>query len=226
MKTITIGRSEVCDIIINEPNVSRIHAEIILDEGSYTYKDVSSNGTTINGKSIINAEANINSNSSILLAHSIPLYWSRIEALLPISDGNSTSCGNKTEFSTSFESNDSASNFYHNKQKMFSHSFSFEGRIRRLEYGLSIIIYFVASYCIGIILGLTLYSNGLNINDDVWVLYISLIPVYWFGLAQGTKRCHDRGNSGWYQLIPFYGLWMLFAEGDNGTNKYGPNPKS
>jgi uncharacterized membrane protein YhaH (DUF805 family) len=44
-------------------------------------------------------------------------------------------------------------------------------------------------------------------------------------LAQGAKRCHDRGNSGIWQIIPFYGLWMLFADGDLGRNEYGANPK-
>jgi uncharacterized membrane protein YhaH (DUF805 family) len=47
----------------------------------------------------------------------------------------------------------------------------------------------------------------------------------WFFLAQGAKRCHDRGNSGWYLLIPFYFLWMLFADGEIGQNDFGPNPK-
>jgi uncharacterized membrane protein YhaH (DUF805 family) len=44
-------------------------------------------------------------------------------------------------------------------------------------------------------------------------------------LAQGAKRCHDRGNSGWYLLIPFYVFWMLFADSDIGANEYGLNPK-
>lgn len=58
------------------------------------------------------------------------------------------------------------------------------------------------------------------------ILYlIMLIPYLWFIWAQGAKRCHDRGNSGWFQIIPFYGLWMLFAEGEVGTNEYGNSPK-
>ena len=56
-------------------------------------------------------------------------------------------------------------------------------------------------------------------------MYLLLIPVYWFTWAQGAKRCHDRGNSGWFQIIPFYGLWMLFGDGEIGDNEYGSNPK-
>jgi uncharacterized membrane protein YhaH (DUF805 family) len=47
----------------------------------------------------------------------------------------------------------------------------------------------------------------------------------WFLWAQGAKRCHDIGNSGWYQIIPFYVFWMLFANGQKETNQYGINPK-
>jgi uncharacterized membrane protein YhaH (DUF805 family) len=57
------------------------------------------------------------------------------------------------------------------------------------------------------------------------LIFLFFIPVVYFMLAQGAKRCHDRGNSGWYQMIPFYALWMLFAESDHGINEYGPNPK-
>lgn len=224
MKTITIGRSEVCDIVINEPNISRIHAEITLSEGKYTFRDVSTNGSSVNGRSIVNSAVTINSNSSILLAHSIPLYWSKIEALLP-SIGDNPISGNKTEFSQSHESSDKTTNYNQNKQGMFSNSFSFEGRIRRLEYGLSMIIYYVSIYLIAFLSGYFLASNGVNVENNMWIIYIILIPAFWFGLAQGSKRCHDRGNSGWYQIIPFYSLWMLFAEGDAGVNEYGINPK-
>lgn len=103
------------------------------------------------------------------------------------------------------------------KQRMFAHPFSFHGRIRRLEYGLSYIIYLVwYSFA-------SVFSEG---DGDGAIIYlITLVPFLWFILAQGCKRCHDRNNSGWYQIIPFYGLWMLFADGDIGENDYGPNPK-
>ncbi|MEZ4774478.1 MAG: DUF805 domain-containing protein [Bacteroidia bacterium] len=101
---------------------------------------------------------------------------------------------------------------------MFKHPFSFDGRIRRTEYGISYIIYTV----IYVFINLLLVSDS-NLSLIAFVLYI---PLWVFLLAQGAKRCHDRGNSGWYQIIPFYGLWMLFAEGDHGPNEYGPDPKN
>ena len=67
------------------------------------------------------------------------------------------------------------------------------------------------------------FTGSVELPDGI--MYILMIPVYWFIFAQGAKRCHDRGNSGWYQIIPFYVLWMLFAEGDTGENNYGDDPK-
>lgn len=99
---------------------------------------------------------------------------------------------------------------------MFKKPFSFEGRIRRLEYGLSYLIYFVSAIIVSLLT---------EVNELFAFLLIGYIPLIWFMLAQGAKRCHDRGSSGWYQIIPFYGLWMLFADGVFGQNEYGPNPK-
>lgn len=221
MRTITVGRSNACDIIVNELNVSRIHAEIKLtNEGKYIFHDISSNGTTINGKNIINAEVTINSNSSILLANSIPLYWSKIEALLPT---NAYIKETKTEISSSpaFVTNSKLAQ----KKGMFQNPFSFNGRIRRTEYGLSMIIYFVAIYSISFLSGFLIAASGADVSEKMWLIYVVLIPVFWFYIAQGAKRCHDRGNSGWFQIIPFYFLWMIFAEGDVNINEFGVNPK-
>lgn len=105
----------------------------------------------------------------------------------------------------------------HTNQKspsMFRAPFSFEGRIRRLEYGLS----YMVSYFL-----LQVFSV-MFIEIPIMIL-ICVFVYMWFNLAQGAKRCHDRGNSGWFQIIPFYGLWMLFGDGDRGENQYGINPK-
>jgi uncharacterized membrane protein YhaH (DUF805 family) len=105
------------------------------------------------------------------------------------------------------------------ERSMFTDSFSFEGRIRRLEYGLSLII----SSCVG---AFNLFILGSSDAFIVIVLYWIILIANWeFLLAQGSKRSHDIGNSGWWQLIPFYSLYILFAEGDRGENEYGPNPK-
>jgi uncharacterized membrane protein YhaH (DUF805 family) len=105
--------------------------------------------------------------------------------------------------------------------RMFRKPFSFNGRIRRLEYGLSMIIYVFLIY--GSLFGsAVIFGNG---GIFFAILVLLFVPAIWFMFAQGTKRCHDRGNSGFYLFIPFYGLWMLFAESDYGENDYGPNPK-
>ena len=107
---------------------------------------------------------------------------------------------------------------------MFKNNFSIQGRIRRLEWGLSIIIYYLIVFVIGFLLGYFGISDG--VTYGLGTLYISIIPPTIWLFMQGAKRCHDRGNSGWFQLIPFYGLWMLFGDGEKKENQYGPNPKS
>ncbi|MDB5228852.1 MAG: hypothetical protein JWN78_3045 [Bacteroidota bacterium] len=99
---------------------------------------------------------------------------------------------------------------------MFNHPFSFQGRIRRTEFGLTFIIYAIAY---GIIAAIGASGGAAGI------IFILVIPLIWFLWAQGAKRCHDVGHSGWWQVIPFYVFWMLFQEGQPGLNEYGENPK-
>jgi len=99
---------------------------------------------------------------------------------------------------------------------MFSSPFSFDGRIRRTEYGISFIIVVIVNS----------FLNAVVASGEVPIIGLAYIPTLWFLWAQGAKRCHDMGQSGWFQIIPFYVLGMIFASGEKGINKYGVNPKS
>ncbi len=103
---------------------------------------------------------------------------------------------------------------------MFKRIFSFKGRIRRTEYGLSYIVFIIWYF---IFIGIT-EMNDVNPLLALFII-LTIVPAYWFLWAQGAKRCHDRGNSGWYQIIPFYFFIMLFGGSEEGVNDYGTNPK-
>lgn len=103
---------------------------------------------------------------------------------------------------------------------MFKRPFSFNGRIRRTEYCLSFLIYMIWYGVINAMMA----TPDPSVGASLFVL-ISFIPMIWFLWAQNAKRCHDRGNSGWYQLIPFYFFVLMFGGSDEGSNEYGNNPK-
>jgi uncharacterized membrane protein YhaH (DUF805 family) len=100
---------------------------------------------------------------------------------------------------------------------MFKAPFSFEGRIRRMEFGVTMIIYMVVYFGI-----MALMASAGDVGAIAAILFI---PMVWFIWAQGAKRCHDIGKSGWWQLIPFYVFVMLFQDGDKIRNEYGSSPK-
>ncbi|MBS1528782.1 MAG: DUF805 domain-containing protein [Bacteroidetes bacterium] len=103
---------------------------------------------------------------------------------------------------------------------MFKDPFSFKGRIRRKEYVITMLILYIISFALAYAMG-----DGSVDGIYVWLFIIILVPFVWIQLAQNTKRCHDVNRSGWYQIIPFYTIYLLFAEGDKFRNRYGPSPK-
>lgn len=106
---------------------------------------------------------------------------------------------------------------------MFQSPFSFEGRIRRMEYGVSILVYII----VAIVLGLAAVSLEESVSGTLisFLFFFVGVGMIWFMLAQGSKRCHDMGYSGFFQLIPMFGILMVFMDGQRGYNEYGPNPK-
>ena len=79
MKSITIGRDDSCDIIMNHERVSRFHASITREGNKYLYRDMSSNGTLINGILIKNRDIYIRFGDQVLLAGNVPLPWNQIQ---------------------------------------------------------------------------------------------------------------------------------------------------
>lgn len=109
---------------------------------------------------------------------------------------------------------------------MFAHPFSYKGRIRRLEYALSYVIYYIL-FNAWLYVVLEMGKSGLMVDNKLILVLMCIIAgfLFRFILAQGAKRCHDRDNNGWWQFIPFYFLWMLFGDGDEYENDYGKDPK-
>lgn len=104
--------------------------------------------------------------------------------------------------------------------KMFKNAFLFKGRARRSEY---LIAYIIFMACLYIPIGIMEASDGSGALSFLCMI-IMLGGIYFF-LSEGTRRCHDLGHSGLWQLIPYYILWMLFQNSKAGSNEYGNNPK-
>ena len=99
---------------------------------------------------------------------------------------------------------------------MFQNVYWSDGRIRRTEYGFSLVI--AAT-------GAVVMENILTYMHADMAIYFCWLPSFIFMLSQGAKRCHDLGKSGWTQFLVFYIIFMLFEDGEPGFNRYGHNPK-
>jgi uncharacterized membrane protein YhaH (DUF805 family) len=116
----------------------------------------------------------------------------------------------------------------------------FNGRARRREYWM----FTLFSALISLVL-VGLFGGLGYLSGSQALLYTGFGLVLVWGLATTlpaiavtTRRLHDTGRSGWWQLlnlagvIPFVG-WigslvvfvLCVIEGDRGPNRYGPDPK-
>ena len=109
-----------------------------------------------------------------------------------------------------------------NSEGMFMTFPTWHGRIRRLEFGIVFIFYFVLYVIVRIVQDKASYEG----NDSMWWFWWFINAVlFLLFVIQTIKRAHDMGDTGWYILIPFYILALLFVKGDKGINRFGSDPK-
>ena len=67
----TIGRSRQCDITLDDPNISREHAEVRPSNGAWFVRDLgSTNGTALNGRRV-NGSEQVNPGDTIEIGTSV-----------------------------------------------------------------------------------------------------------------------------------------------------------
>ena len=108
--------------------------------------------------------------------------------------------------------------------------FSIKGRIGRLRYlayawGATTL----AAFVVGIIAAILIPATGSTPSTGVAFMLGTLIYTPWIIMAR--RRLHDLDQSGWLALlifVPFvfilFGLYLTFAPGTDGTNRFGPKP--
>ena len=98
---------------------------------------------------------------------------------------------------------------------MFANLISFEGRIRRAEFAITLILcYFVRSSLLAIF-------GVLNLLSTISSVFLVLIF-----FSQSVKRLHDMDQTGWLAILPVYNpILLLFVDGTRGKNQYGEDPK-
>jgi uncharacterized membrane protein YhaH (DUF805 family) len=102
--------------------------------------------------------------------------------------------------------------------------FSYRGRLRRSSYFWQILAIAFPVAFINVALGDSPESAGLGVLVGLGAGILASFPQ--------VKRLHDLNMSGWFywlSLIPLvnliFGLYMLFARGTVGPNRYGPDPR-
>ena len=102
---------------------------------------------------------------------------------------------------------------------MFANLISFEGRIRRAKFAITLIVcYFVRSFLFIIFDELIILGNLLSTITDVFLVLIFF--------SQSVKRLHDMDQTGWLAILPVYNpILLLFVDGTRGKNQYGEDPK-
>jgi len=112
---------------------------------------------------------------------------------------------------------------------------NFNGRARRKEYWMFVlfnVIFGIVAQILDRMFGTT-YGTVSSIGTQSGYIYtLYTLAVFLPALAVTVRRLHDIGKSGWWFLIVFtiIGIiWLIvltIMNGDQGENAYGPDPKN
>lgn len=113
--------------------------------------------------------------------------------------------------------------------------FALSGRIGRLRYlsysmGAALLGMFIIGILSAVLIGAS-HDHEAAGGAAMILMIICYIPMVAIGFVYARRRLNDTDNTGWLSLlmiIPFIGallwLYMVFAPGSSGNNKYGPAP--
>ncbi|WP_409304746.1 DUF805 domain-containing protein [Peribacillus sp. SCS-155] len=108
--------------------------------------------------------------------------------------------------------------------KVLQNYAGFQGRARRKEYWMFVLINVIISFVLSIL------QTILDIES--WLTSLYSLAILLPSIAVTARRLHDTGRTGWWQLIaliPLIGAIILIVflvhDSDAHDNKYGPLPK-
>ncbi len=87
--------------------------------------------------------------------------------------------------------------------------FSFKGKMDQMAYTIVFFAFWMFFF-------IFLRADDTCYTGDFRFSYLD-IPLFWIYCASRTKRCRDLGMSSWLQLLPFWGVLILFDKMRNKT---------
>ena len=92
---------------------------------------------------------------------------------------------------------------------------NFNGRAARSEFWWYILAISIANFAISFVAGIIHLPISSTIATFAMIALI---------IAAAARRMHDNDKSGWFQLIPFYSLYLAIIKGTDGPNSFGEDP--
>ena len=110
--------------------------------------------------------------------------------------------------------------------KGFTNYTNFSGRTTRKDFWMYS-LFFIIFYFIAVVLDLLFLPDAYDMEQGFGIIsglyYLALLLP---NIAIGIRRNHDANRSGWFILLPFYNIYLLFVPTHPEENDWDPMPAS